>query len=387
VIKLAVGWLTLFVMGTDLFVISPLLPDLAADFGVSAAGAGLSVTVFSITYMAGAPVFGRVADRHGRRRILTWSLVAFAAANVLTAIAPTFAGLLAARVFAGLTAAGISPSVYALVGEAAPPARRATWMGIAVSGLLLSLSIGTPIGALAAATFGWPTVFLALAAASLLLTFANGLAWPREGAVTSALPAASSGWRTAAQRLLLTVVWATGLYAVYTYLGSGLAEAGYSTAAIARVLVVYGCGALAGTLLGGRLADRRGPRFTIALCLSGLAVLFLAVRITLAAGLPIDIPLGLASAAAQLFFPAQQSGLAHDFPSQRATVLAWNNSALFLGVFLGSLVGGESMTRGGLGQTLLVGAVTAAVAVLINWRVSPGRANLPGAPQAETTGR
>jgi len=314
VLKLAIGWLTLFVMGTDLFVISPLLPDLAGDFGGSAARAGLSVTVFSVTYMVSAPAFGRIADRHGRRRVMTWSLVAFAAANLLTAVAPSFATLLAARVFAGLTAAGISPSVYALVGEAAPPARRATWMGIAVSGLLLSLSIGTPIGALAAATFGWRAVFVALAAASLLLVPANNLVWPRETFPSTVGPAALSGWGTAAQRLLLTVVWATALYAVYTYLGSGLADAGYSTAAIARVLVVYGAGALAGTLLGGRLADRRGPRFTIGLCLSGLALLFLVVRATLAAGLSMDVPLGLASAAAQLFFPAQQSGLAHDFP-------------------------------------------------------------------------
>jgi len=385
VIKLAVGWLTLFVMGTDLFVISPLLPELTSDFAVSVARAGLSVTAFSVTYMASAPVFGRVADRHGRRRVLTWSLVAFGLANLLTAVAPSFTGLLAARVFAGLTAAGISPSVYALVGEAAPPARRATWMGIAVSGLLLSLSIGTPIGALAAAAFGWRVVFLALAAASMLLAAANGLAWPRGNAGGVAGPDRFARKGAAARRLILTVVWATALYAVYTYIGSGLAAAGYSTAAIVRVLVVYGAGALAGTLLGGWMADWRGPRFTIALCLSGLALMLLAARTALAADLPIHIPLGLASAAAQLFFPAQQSGLAADFPAQRATVLAWNNSALFLGIFLGSLVGGEAMMHGGLDGTLLVAVAVALAAFLLNWRVSPGRAALPSRPHPETS--
>src|SRR5260221_12623598 len=71
---LMVGWLTMFVVGTDLFVVSPLLPMIAADFRVSPAVAGLSVTVFSLTYMVSAPLFGRVADRIGRQRMLGYGL-------------------------------------------------------------------------------------------------------------------------------------------------------------------------------------------------------------------------------------------------------------------------------------------------------------------------
>jgi len=53
---LAIGWLTMFVIGTDLFVVSPLLPLIAVDYQISAALAGLSVTVFSLTYMVSAPL-------------------------------------------------------------------------------------------------------------------------------------------------------------------------------------------------------------------------------------------------------------------------------------------------------------------------------------------
>src|SRR5580704_11971755 len=79
--SLTVGWLTMFVVGTDLFVVSPLLPMIAADYRVSPAVAGLCVTVFSLTYMVSAPLFGHLADRIGRRRMLVCSLAAFAAAN------------------------------------------------------------------------------------------------------------------------------------------------------------------------------------------------------------------------------------------------------------------------------------------------------------------
>jgi predicted MFS family arabinose efflux permease len=366
---LTIGWLTLFVMGTDLFVISPLLPAVAENFSISPARAGLTVTVFSVVYMVAAPAFGRLADRFGRKRLLLCCLIAFAAANLLTAAATSFAALLAARIFAGLTAAGVSPSVYALVGETAPTGRRATWMGIAVSGLLLSLSIGTPIGGLAGAAFGWPMVFVALAAASAVLAIANQLAWTG-GAALVVAPAADHQVLTKMvllRRLASTVVWATALYSMYTYLGAGLTALGASPEAVARVLVFYGAGAIAGTLLGGRLADRRGTRFTMALSLIGLALCFTAVRSLLASGPGIEWGLGLASLAAQLFFPAQQAGLANDFPSQRATVLAWNNSGLFLGIFLGSLVGGEAISYGGFGAILGLGAAIAVAGLAVLW--------------------
>ena len=53
--RLGCGWITLFVVGTDLFIISPLLPRIVTEFGLSPASAGLSVTVFSLTYLIGAP--------------------------------------------------------------------------------------------------------------------------------------------------------------------------------------------------------------------------------------------------------------------------------------------------------------------------------------------
>src|SRR6266704_3606605 len=153
--SLAVGWLTMFVVGTDLFVVSPLLPMIAADYRISAPLAGLSVTAFSLTYMVSAPFFGHLADRIGRHRVLVCGLLVFAAANLATGAAGSLVALLAARVVAGAAAAAVSPSVYAMVAGAAPPEQRASWMALVVSGLLVSLALGAPIGAWAGALFGW----------------------------------------------------------------------------------------------------------------------------------------------------------------------------------------------------------------------------------------
>jgi MFS transporter, DHA1 family, putative efflux transporter len=368
--RLAVAWISLFVIGTDLFVISPLLPLIAAEYGISGPGAGLSVTVFAVAYMVSAPLLGMVADRTGRRAALLVALFAFAAANVLTAAAPDFVCLLISRVAAGIAAAGVTPLIYAEIGEAAPAARRATWMAIAVSGLLLSLSLGAPAGALLADTCGWRVPILGLAALSLLLVGANRLAWPEGKSSPSRGPAVAPapGSATLIARLAPTVLWATALYGMYTYLGVGLAAAGFASGDIARAISLYGIAALAGTLIGGQAADRFGAERTILASLFGLAAGLAALGFSLRDSLTAEIVLVLLSVSAQLFFPAQQARLAGEFPDRRATVLAWNNSALFLGISLGSLIGGQAVAHTGFaGSTTALAAIAGAAGLFTAW--------------------
>jgi predicted MFS family arabinose efflux permease len=370
--KLAIAWCTLFVVGTDLFVVSPLLPLIASEFKLPPASAGLSVTVFAFTYMICAPLLGQVADRIGRRRMLSYCLVGFAAANLLTVAAPSVGWLLAARIIAGATTAGVSPAVYALVGEAAPPARRASWMALAVSGLLCSLSFGAPLGALIGASFGWTKVFDLLAGLSLVLVLGHRRVWPPD--LIASPPSAATqhtNRNTMAQRLLPTVIWATALYGMYTYLGAWLNRLGFSTQDIAQVILCYGIGAIVGALGGGRIADRIGARAATSASLAGLVVAFILLPLTLPFGPLIGLGFGVASAVAQVFFPAQQAGLVSDFPTRRATVLAWNNSSLFLGIALGSLVGGQIAVYGSFEASLLICAAIAFVGWLVNWMVAP----------------
>lgn len=363
--RLAIGWLTLFAVGTDLFVVSPLLPAIAGEFRLSAAAAGLCAAVFSLAYMVSAPLFGGLADRVGRRRVLTACLAGFSLANLATAGAPGFGFLVASRIAAGIAAAGVTPLIYAGVGDAAPPARRATWMAIAVSGLLLALSLGAPLGALLGAAYGWRLPFLALAGASLVLAAANRALWPRGAGRAADQAGAALLGAPLALRLLPTVLWATALYAMYTYLGIGLRAAGFAPAQVARAIGLYGLAALVGVLVGGHAADRVGTRRTMLTSLAGLAVCLAALGANLGAEWSADGVLMLASIAAQLFFPAQQAALAHDFPERRASVLAWNNSALFLGIALGALIGGQTTSHAGFAMTGVAGAVIAGAAIAL----------------------
>jgi predicted MFS family arabinose efflux permease len=374
-LQLAIAWSTMFLIGTELFVMSPLIPFLAADFRISTAVAGVSVTVFSATYMVSAPVFGNVADRVGRRRVLVSCLLIFTAANLLTASATSLASLLAARFLAGAAAAGVSPSVYALIDAAAPSDRRATWLGLVVSGLLMSLAFGASAGAIAGARFGWSPVFVLLGIFSLMFAAVNWQVWPHEALSKDASkPQGRHPFASAvlARRLAPTVIWSMGLYGAYTYLGAGLVAIGFSTDQIAEAILFYGCGAIVGVLIGGHVADRVGVKFTTGASLAGLCVCFLVLRAALDTGVFVGPALGVSSAVAQLFFPAQQASLVKEFPNQRGTALAWNNSALFFGISLGSLCGGIAVTLVSFDANLTVCASIALIACLINRVVSSG---------------
>jgi predicted MFS family arabinose efflux permease len=365
--RLACGWLTMFVVGTDLFIISPLLPSIGLEFDRSASTTGLSVTVFSLAYLVSAPLLGQLADRIGRRRTLIACLLAFVISNVLTGLSLGFTHLLATRVAAGIAASGVSPLIYAGVGEAAPANRRATWMAIAVSGLLLALSVGAPAGTLLASHWGWRAPFLILAVLSLGLVVANWLVWPPDtnlaGRASGNLPAVDP--RALAMWLLPTVLWATALYGLYTYLGVWLTASGLSPSQIARAISFYGVGALAGTLIGGPMADRLGTHATMVISLTGLAACLAAFGIGVGTGWTVDAMLLVTSIFAQFFFPAQQVRLARHFPARRALVLALNNSALFLGISAGSLLGGEIMATFGFSGDAATGALIAAAALVL----------------------
>jgi len=114
-----------------------------------------------------------------------------------------------------------------------------------------------------------------------------------------------------------------------------------------------------------------GTKFMAGASCAGLCGGLLLLRLALSCGAFIELALGLSSALAQLFFPAQQAGLARDFSERSGMALAWNNSALFLGIALGSLIGGRAAAIGGFEATLAISAVIALAGCIVNGIVMP----------------
>src|ERR1700758_4030206 len=94
-----------FAIGTEGFMIAGLLPALARDLDVSLPAVGQLVTAFSLTYAVGAPVMAVLTARLERRGLLALAMAGFSLANLLAALAPNYAGLLATRLLLAVSAA------------------------------------------------------------------------------------------------------------------------------------------------------------------------------------------------------------------------------------------------------------------------------------------
>jgi predicted MFS family arabinose efflux permease len=384
---LVTAFVTLLVVGTDLFVVSPLLPSIAAGYDVSVGAAGSSVTVFAVAYLVGAPLMGVLADRIGRRAVLVAGLVVFALANVLTGLAPTFLLLLASRMVAGLGACSVTPSVQALVAAVAPAGRRGSWLAVAVAGFLISLTTGAPTGAALGSALGWRAAFAGLGCLGLALAVVNLLVWPaRAGAAAGvaagvAAPAGRIPLPAKVRAVSVTGLWAFAVYGLYTYLGTGLREvAGLSTGAVAVALILFGIGAVSGSLLGGRLADRFGAREISSLSLLLLAAVQVAAGLVLHAPVPVLlVVLGLFALVAYPCLPAFQVRLAGAFAPQLGSVFAWNSCFMYLGTSLGAAVGGVLFSTVSFESITWAGAAAGIVGAVVCARlaISPERENRP----------
>lgn len=152
------------VMGVPL--ISPILPDLRAVFGISDAQAGLVITAYTLPGVFLTPFIGLLSDRLGRRTVVLPLLVLFGLAGGGIALGPSFRGVLALRFVQGIGGSGLMVLAITLIGDFYGGERRDTVMG--VNGSAIGIGAATyPLlgGALAAVRWNAPFAFFGLSIA------------------------------------------------------------------------------------------------------------------------------------------------------------------------------------------------------------------------------
>ena len=366
-VSLSVGWVTLFLMGTDLFVVSPLLPFISEAYNVSSAIAGWMVTVFAVTYAIAAPFFGWLSDKNGRRALITFGLVLFFISNILTAFAPSFFLLIVSRILSGLSVASITPLIYAIIGDIAPPNRTGTWLSIVVSGHLTALWAGAPFGTLLEHFLGWRSVFVVMAIIGAMLAIVNFSTWkytPKSDLTRN--PIGGSLLRILGS-VSVTTFWAISMYALYVYLGASLySENGFLSTQIGLAITFYGIGAVLGSLISGQLTDRFGERNISKVTLIFLSLIFICLGIFFSSGDWIYLFLFLWALVGYAGFTSYQARLAVEYPNERGIVMAWNNTALYIGITIGSMVGGYVITKWGYSYLPYVCSIAAVISFALS---------------------
>jgi DHA1 family inner membrane transport protein len=236
-----------------------LLPDIASGVRVSIPSAGHVISAYALGVVVGAPVLAALGARMPRRALLIGLMAAFVAGNALTALAPGYGSLLAARFVAGLPHGAYFGVASLVAASLVPPRLR----GRAVSSVMLGLAVanlaGVPAATWLGQHLGWRSAYWTVAVIALLTIASVVAVVPR----SPGRPQASVRTELGALRrpqvvltLLVGVVGFGGMFAVYSYIAPLATDvAGLSRSAIPAVLLVYGIGGVVGTALGGRLAD------------------------------------------------------------------------------------------------------------------------------------
>ena len=157
-----------FIVMADNWVVSPILPAIAENLNVEIAKAGLLITAYMIPFGIFQIIFGPLADRYGKKQVITFSLIMFTIATGLCALGTSLTNLAIYRGLTGIFAASVMPISLALIGDVFPMEERqqaiGTFMGISFLGQGLSMAIGGTI----AYFLNWKGVFIAYAVLSLI---------------------------------------------------------------------------------------------------------------------------------------------------------------------------------------------------------------------------
>ncbi len=257
-LALAIG---AFGIGTTEFVVMGMLPEIADEFGVSVSAVGLLISAYAVGVVVGAPTLTALGVRFTPRQTLVGLMVVFVVGNALSALAPTYATLAAARVVTALAHGSFFGVGAVAARRLVPPDRATRAISLMISGLTMANVVGVPLGTFVAQQTSWRLVFGGIAVIGLV-TIAGLLAWlPRDAGEPGNLRTELAAFRRGQVWLVLglTVVGFSALFAVYSYVSPILTElSGIPVEWVTPVLALFGVGTTVGTLAGGRLGDRYG---------------------------------------------------------------------------------------------------------------------------------
>lgn len=339
-----------FAIGTDVFVISGILPAIAAHFGVSLDAAGQTVTAYALSYAVIAPAIVPITAAFRQTRVVIATLAAFAVANALCALAPSYWALVVMRVAAGAVAAVYTSTAYALATSLAPDNRKGAAIASVALGLTASAVFGVPLGTAIGEAITWQATFWLITVLSAIAVAVLAIRPPQEKPANEPLPGyaarfAPLGRADVLLALAPSLLWNTANLTSYTYLGATLAQR-FEPAVVVTLFFVYGLGGLIGNQIGGRLVDRFGAIRPLASCLAIAAVNQTLIGFSYHSIWTTALALAVWSVTGWGTFAPQQSRLIALAPRYASLVIALNHSIIYVGAAAGSVIGGSALSKG-----------------------------------------
>ncbi|MEC5306836.1 MFS transporter [Bacillus thuringiensis] len=263
---LAVFFTIMFMIGTDTFLISPLLPTLQQVYHVSTELSGWMVSSYALGYAGFALIAGPISDGLNRKKVMVLGMSFFAISTFLCGIAPSFLWMLTFRFLAGVSAAFVSPQVWASIPLLIEKKQIVKAIGVATAGLSISQILGLPLGAyLATIHYTIPFYFIGILSALLVILIYVVLPEIQSVHIGGNKKAILQRYKQLLTDSKVSLsyfayfVFQTGNFAAFSFFGVWLSiQFGLQVHEVGTAMLVLGLGNLIGNIFGPRIVNKIG---------------------------------------------------------------------------------------------------------------------------------
>jgi predicted MFS family arabinose efflux permease len=364
-----IGFLV-FASALSVRAIDPVVPQIAADLGISPTTAAMLAAGFA-AYGLAQPVLGPIADAFGKARIMTVCLLLLAISSFLSAIVTNLLLLLVLRVIAGAACGGSFPVGMALVSDFVPLAQRQVMIGRLLAATISGNLLGAAISGVVADFIHWRGMFVGLgviSVAAMLLGIYGLRDLPRSAPqpldVRSVLARNRAIFAIRAARICYGTVAleALFLFGIFPYVAVLLAKGGEPRASIAGLVVAaFALGGMVYSLSVRRLLQVLGQK-QIMMAGGFFAALGLVIVGTSPPWPVQAFAFALMGLGFYMLHASIQVYVTEFAPAARSSAVAFHTFSFFVGGGISPVLYGIGLERLGPGITL---SIAAAAMVLI----------------------